>query len=312
MTKSLYVLDVGPSRVRAGTSDGVTTTLIAERELPDVREAGDRQSDQRALLGAIEAVLADVTTSGAPAMGALAVTAPGIMERRSSPAARDWGPLRDEDVHVISVNVVGLKDQPLQARLEQLFGVRVHLENDVNALALAVPVEDAVVVMLGTGLGATVKRGGAIQRVQGTWSCYEIGHGFRMVLPDDLMRKCRCGAIGCLEAAIGAWALGDRFGVAPADAPPMTQARMMSSVLDLLPVVVASFLDRFGVDCTLIAGDVAAGFQRHADFTGEFARRVRRRREGSDVAEVNLLSGNAEMAAHGAAAAALAAGILSH
>jgi predicted NBD/HSP70 family sugar kinase len=77
-------------------------------------------------------------------------------------------------------------------------------------------VDDAVVTLIGSGVGAGVIADGALYR--GTsGSAGEWGH--TTVALDG--RECRCGASGCLEAYIGARGVVDRYrslgGTAPAD-----------------------------------------------------------------------------------------------
>ncbi|MCK2216750.1 ROK family protein [Actinomadura sp. ATCC 31491] len=67
---------------------------------------------------------------------------------------------------------------------------------------------DAIIVLMGSGVGGTVVTDGAIYRGAGK-AAGEVGH-LKIVAGG---RACRCGARGCLEAYLGAEAILDRAGV---------------------------------------------------------------------------------------------------
>jgi predicted NBD/HSP70 family sugar kinase len=85
------------------------------------------------------------------------------------------------------------------------------VDNDVNLLALAemrsrsgpAAVDDLLFVKIGTGIGAGLVSGGRLHR--GTNGCAgDIGH-VAVAQAGDVI--CRCGNVGCLEAAAGGAAL---------------------------------------------------------------------------------------------------------
>jgi len=68
-------------------------------------------------------------------------------------------------------------------------------------------VQNAVIVLIGSGVGASLISGGAIYQ-GATSSATEFGHITVCVGG----RKCRCGSTGCLEAYAGAEAILERYG----------------------------------------------------------------------------------------------------
>src|ERR1700733_4863984 len=66
---------------------------------------------------------------------------------------------------------------------------------------------NAIVVLIGSGVGASLISGGATYR-GATSSAAEFGHVTVVVGG----RKCRCGSTGCLEAYAGAEAILERYG----------------------------------------------------------------------------------------------------
>lgn len=111
---------------------------------------------------------------------------------------------------------------PLASMIERTFGIRVHLENDVNAAALGaahlmfddLASTDLAYLSIGTGLAAGFVLGGELRRgVSG--SAGEIGH----LSVDPLGRRCTCGQRGCIEAMASGGALARRRVTAPGESP---------------------------------------------------------------------------------------------
>lgn len=99
---------------------------------------------------------------------------------------------------------------PVRVRLSTKYGAPTWIDNDVNMLAmgelrkgLAVGVDDAIVVKIGTGIGAGLISGGRLHRgAQG--AAGDIGH---VLVMDRTEQVCRCGKVGCLEAVAGGQAI---------------------------------------------------------------------------------------------------------
>lgn len=93
------------------------------------------------------------------------------------------------------------RDEPLKARLEEVAGLPVVLENDANAAAwgefrfgVARAVDDMTMVTLGTGVGGGIVVAGELLRGAGGMAA-EVGH--LRVVPDG--HRCGCGNRGCWE-----------------------------------------------------------------------------------------------------------------
>jgi glucokinase-like ROK family protein len=99
---------------------------------------------------------------------------------------------------------------PVRVRMSARFDAPTWIDNDVNMLAmgelrrgLAIGVDDAVFVKIGTGIGAGLISDGQLHRgAQG--AAGDIGH---VQVVDDNAHLCRCGKVGCLEAVAGGYAL---------------------------------------------------------------------------------------------------------
>lgn len=106
-------------------------------------------------------------------------------------------------------NNLGFVNVPLKADVEAEFGLPVFLENDANAAAFgeftagaAKGAKSAVVITLGTGVGAGIVLDGRIYR-GANFSGGEIGH--TVIVVDGA--PCTCGRRGCFEAYSSATAL---------------------------------------------------------------------------------------------------------
>ncbi len=107
-------------------------------------------------------------------------------------------------VHTL-VNVSGWDGVNVAALLGEPMKLPIHVENDVNAMALgelrygvAKGFENVVCVTLGTGVGGGLILGGRLYH-GATLTAGEIGH----IVVDSRGPQCNCGSKGCLEALIG-------------------------------------------------------------------------------------------------------------
>jgi len=102
-------------------------------------------------------------------------------------------------------NIKGWKDVPLRAILEKRLGLRVEIDNDVNAMTLGEYVFGAgrgdlnvVCLTLGTGVGGGIIINGGLYR--GSTLCAgEIGH----IPINEHGPRCNCRGEACLESYIG-------------------------------------------------------------------------------------------------------------
>lgn len=119
----------------------------------------------------------------------------------------------DEDTGtgVFSGNL-GWRDAPLRTVMSAALGLPVALVHDVRGagtaevrLGAARDARNALVVVLGTGVAATVVCDGRIVAAGGYAG--EIGH----MMTEPGGRPCRCGATGCLETVASAAAIAARY-----------------------------------------------------------------------------------------------------
>ncbi len=301
----IYVVELGASHCSAGFHiDGITTQLTQQRT-PQVREGG---ADA---LFEVLCHLVDEVAKSAPPMDAVAVSFSGFLDLRERVGIRDCGPFRDHEVMVSAPHINDIRNLPFFEWIERAgWGVPVHIENDANAALRSVTeIPTAVSVNLGTGIGGAIKRDNRIVHTPNTWSNHQIGHGFSWSPPEGLMRKCLCGSIGCLEAAVGAWGLSERYGVRPEDAPPDVYDQMRQEVIEYLSPAIAHMVERARINRVLLSGGAAQGFQgREAeldgfDFAGAVARRILRESPGLTAVTVQVLNG-VDSGLHGVALAA--------
>jgi predicted NBD/HSP70 family sugar kinase len=303
----IYVIDIGDANLRGGVYIDGKTTVLTTVETP--KEDRTKGGSER-LITRIRSVIDDISTQ-APPMQALGVSASGIMTLSPKPGARNYGPFRNEELYVVAPNVDGLKYTPLISLLEGLgYNVPIHVENDVNAsLESGDLYKDVIGISLGAGLGAAAKRNGEVIHVGQTWSCFEIGHGMRWQLPEELSFLCHCGSTGCLEAAIGGWAMTQRYKVAPEHASPEIYDRMRADVIQLLPLAIASVIKQTNITNVAMTGLGSIGYSKNSNFLEQLAAATRKS-TGFENVKVKLFELGDEAELHGTARALLRHGVL--
>jgi predicted NBD/HSP70 family sugar kinase len=146
----------------------------------------------------IESVIAEAGVEPASILG-VGVAVPGLVEHRG-----------DAVVHGQSV---GWHAVPLEAMLRDRTDLPILVDNGAKTLGQAERwfgaargTDNAVIVLLGTGVGTCIVSNGEVYR-GATSSAGEWGHTTVCVGG----RTCRCGADGCLEAYVGAGAIAARY-----------------------------------------------------------------------------------------------------
>ena len=117
------------------------------------------------------------------------------------------GPVDEQGVVLIGVNINWMKPVPVREILSDLLGISVHVTNDANIAALgemwlgaAKGANNAIMYTLGTGVGGGIIVDGKV--INGTNGAGgEIGH---IVAVPEGGAPCGCGKTGCLETVTSA------------------------------------------------------------------------------------------------------------
>ncbi|TWD74879.1 putative NBD/HSP70 family sugar kinase [Kribbella amoyensis] len=136
---------------------------------------------------------------------------------------------------VVHAQTLGWDAVPLGAMLAAATDIPIQVDNGANTLGQAEMwfgagrgATDAVVALVGSGVGAALVTGGSSYRgtrsSAGEWGHTTIVYGGR---------PCRCGAEGCLEAYVGAEGVLDRYRLAGGEvAPEADEEAAFVAVLD--------------------------------------------------------------------------------
>jgi predicted NBD/HSP70 family sugar kinase len=196
-----YVIgvDIGESRTRVELFD-LTMTERAKVEYPLDRSAEhDVDVVVRQIVSGLDTVLRDSGIDQDAILG-VGVGVPGIIEQGSEV--------------LVHGQTYGWDAVPLERLLRAHTGLPLRFDNGAKTMGQAElwfgagkGARNAVVVLIGSGVGASLISGGATYQ-GATSSAAEFGHVTVVVGG----RKCRCGSTGCLEAYAGAEAILDRYG----------------------------------------------------------------------------------------------------
>lgn len=246
-------VDVGETQVRVERFD-LALNLRARAELPLASAARDVTEVVGRVVEGVRAVLADAT---AEVLG-IGIGVPGIVERRA-------------DRLLVNSQAAGWRAVPFVDLVRAEVPLPVYVDNGARTLGLAEMwfgtgrgCREAVVALLGSGVGASVIVGGLTYR-GATGSAGEWGHTTIAVGG----RRCRCGADGCLEAYIGAGAILDRYRALrrarivddeeAALAELLTSdtavaARVIDEVIDYLGAGLANLINLFNPELIILGG----------------------------------------------------------
>jgi len=212
--------EVGETRVRVELFDlamHVLATVVYPIETPKPAP----ELAVKYVMQGLEAVLTQAGVSAGQILG-LGVAVAGVVE----------GPA-DAVVHA---QTLGWDAVPLGAMLAAGTDIPIQVDNGANTLGQAEMwfgagrgATDAVVALVGSGVGAAIVTGGSSYRgtrsSAGEWGHTTIMYGGR---------QCRCGAEGCLEAYVGAEGVLERFQLANggAAAPGGDEEEAFTGLLD--------------------------------------------------------------------------------
>ena len=168
------------------------------------------------------------------------------------------GPMEPDGATVSPLNIPAWTGFPLHARLAELTGLPVHVDNDAKALALgegwvgaARGERDYIGMVVSTGVGGGIVLDGRL--LDG--AAGNAGHvGHVIVAPGG--RRCACGAQGCLEAEASGTAIRAATGLDPAAVDDDVRRRTGR----LVGLAIASVVNLLDLRLAVVAGSVALGY----------------------------------------------------
>jgi predicted NBD/HSP70 family sugar kinase len=189
--------EVGETRVRVELFD-LSMTVLSTVVYPIESAKPQPELAVKYVLQGLAEVLSEAGVDPDQVLG-LGVAVAGVVE----------GPA-DAVVHA---QTLGWDAVPLGAMLAARTDIPIQVDNGANTLGQAEMwfgagrgATDAVVALVGSGVGAALVTGGSSYRgtrsSAGEWGHTTIMYGGR---------QCRCGAVGCLEAYVGAEGVLDRY-----------------------------------------------------------------------------------------------------
>ena len=206
-------VDVGETHVLVEAFD-LTLHRLAEATFPMEPDVHSVDAVARRVLEGVERCLAE---SGVGDVLGVGIGVPGQVEHG-----------------LVYAQTVGWRGVALEQLLRTGTDLPLFLDNGANTLGQAEVwfgagrgTGDAVVALIGSGVGASVITGGVLYRGS-SGGAGEWGH--TTVALDG--RPCRCGAHGCLEAYIGASAVVERYRAVKADVPDGQEAALAALVAD--------------------------------------------------------------------------------
>jgi len=179
-------IDLGGTKIAIACArlDG---RVLAEQRILTRPEEGPEKNLE--CIGEAAAAILDQAGVARVELAALGVSIPG-------PWDHDAGTFLDLP------NLPGWEGYPIRRKLEEDFGVSVHMDNDANAAALAEwkfgagkGCRDLIYLTMSTGIGGGLILDGRLYRGK-NYNAGEVGH--QVILPDGPM--CGCGLPGHLEA----------------------------------------------------------------------------------------------------------------
>ena len=259
-------VDVGETHVRVRRFD----LALTEPGRADIPMTPGRDEPARVVAGIAAGLAAvGVPEPGAQRLGA-GIGVPGIVALPEPDARAEPGGRPESVVHC---QTIGWDAVPLEALLREVTDLPVFIDNGANTMGQAemwfgagLGRADSLVLLIGSGIGASMLVGGAPYRGSST-SAGEWGR----VTAQIGGRACRCGARGCLEAYIGAEAVIARYLEAAGPAAGLDQAADEQSALAR---ILAAAADGDAADGAAASGITATGVAT------DLSERPTRRRRG--------------------------------
>jgi glucokinase len=215
MSSAVIGLDIGGTKLAAALFDAAgEITVRAQAPSPSMSGPDAMVAAAAALVGSL---ISDAARDGRQGPAALGVATAGVVDARDGSILSAVG------------TITGWAGVPLRLLLEDLTGLPVAVENDVNAMALAEAglgagrgCGSALVVAAGTGVGGALLLGGKLWRGQ-TGTAGEIGHMPVDAGADaDRSPMCSCGRRGHLEAFVAGPAIVSQYAAATGGGATLT------------------------------------------------------------------------------------------
>jgi glucokinase len=235
----VLALDIGGTKLAVASVDDAGQVHRAA-------QAPTRGEDAEALFGALASLVREVAGER-PAAGGVVACGVGC-----------GGPMSPGGETVSPLNIPQWREFPLAARLAELTGLPVFVDNDAKALALgegwvgaAKGASDYLAMVVSTGVGGGIVAGGRL--LDGaSGNAGHIGHV--VAVPGG--RRCECGARGCLEAEASGRSIEAWTGRPAAEAPLAVRERTGR----LVGEVVGSVVNLLDLRLAVVAGSVALGY----------------------------------------------------
>jgi predicted NBD/HSP70 family sugar kinase len=251
-----YVIgaDVGDTRVRVELFD-LAMRERAKADYPLDPERHEPELVAASILSGLDSVLTESGVEPAAVLG-VGVGIAGIIEQGQEA--------------LVHGQTYGWEAVPLERLLRAGTDMPLHIENGAKTMGQAElwfgpgkGARNAVVVLLGSGVGASLISDGSTYRGS-TSSAAEWGHTTIMVGG----RTCRCGSAGCLEAYVGAPAILERYGrpiagtdqesalaalVEAADTAPLAAA-VLAETVDYIGAGIGGLINLFNPERVILGG----------------------------------------------------------
>lgn len=183
-------VDIGGTNLRLALAD--MSGAVAGKWAVSTAGIRDPEMVVRLIEEGVDALFAENRLSRSLLRG-IAAGAPGVTDA-------------DEGIVIATSYLMGWRDVPLRALLEDRLGVPAAVENDVNTGAVAESrigagkgVRDFVFLAIGTGIGAGIVLHGKLFQGMG-WSAGEVGY---MLVPGTSVAEVASGEPGALESIVG-------------------------------------------------------------------------------------------------------------
>jgi len=225
VNKVVVAIDVGGTTIKGALVDS-----LGREALTAVEPTPTGRSGRDAIGVAVDVAERLTRAAGTAGVAATGVVVPGPVDAGSGTA-------------LYSANL-GWRDLAVRTTFRRRLTAPIVVDNDVLAAALAETtvgaargVDDALVVVIGTGIAGAAVSGGYLVRGAAN-GAGEIGH----VVVDRSGSVCSCGKAGCLETVASARGIARRYaerrvaGGHPASSAPPLDAAAIVAVTDTDPV----------------------------------------------------------------------------